>query len=276
MVSDVHLGTYGCHAKELNQYLKSINPKVLVLNGDIIDIWNFRKRYFPKDHIKVLRSLLRMAQTGTTVHYITGNHDEVLRRFNNFSMGNVHIKNHLELSLDGRSAWIFHGDVFDVSIQQAKFIAKLGGWGYDLLIVVNRWVNEALEKLGREKYSLSKRIKESVKKAVKFIDDFEKTASDLAIAQGYEFVVCGHIHQPQIKVVETAKGTTTYLNSGDWVESLSALEYQDGKWELYMHPLSDKRTIEAHLDDEYSDMTTEELLNELVSGGLWKQDKTQK
>ena len=256
MVSDIHLGTYGCHAKEFNQYLKKIDPKVLILNGDIIDIWNFRKRYFPKDHVKVLRSLLRLAQSGTTLYYITGNHDEVLRRFNNFSVGNLHIKNYLELELDRKKAWIFHGDVFDVSIQQAKFIAKLGGWGYDLLILINRWMNKALEKMGREKYSLSKRIKESVKKAVKFIDDFEQTASELAIEQGFDYVICGHIHQPQVREVQTSRGRTTYLNSGDRVESSSALEYNQGTWELYVHPASEKLPPDAGNEDDYSDLTT--------------------
>ena len=236
VISDVHLGTFGCHSRELNEYLKSIDPKTIVLNGDIIDIWNFRKNYFPKSHIKVIRTLLKLAANGTEIHYITGNHDEALRRFSGFEMGNIQLENKLVLELNGKKNWFFHGDVFDVSIQQAKFIAKLGGWGYDLLIWINRLINIYLEKRGKEKYSLSKRIKDSVKKAVKFINDFENVAAELAIENGYDYVICGHIHQPQIRSVKNSKGQTIYMNSGDWVENLSALEYSNGKWSLYSHP----------------------------------------
>jgi UDP-2,3-diacylglucosamine pyrophosphatase LpxH len=222
VLSDLHLGTYGCHARDLNAYLKSIHPDVLVLNGDIIDIWNFRKRYFPKEHIKVIRSILKMAASGTKVYYITGNHDESLRRFSGFKLGNIDLRDKLVLKIGEQRAWFFHGDVFDRSIQGAKFIAKLGGWGYDLLILLNRFLNNIISSLGRERYSLSKRIKSGVKKAVSFISDFEQVAADLAIDKGYDYVVCGHIHQPQMRTVENDKGSTIYLNSGDWVESLTA------------------------------------------------------
>jgi UDP-2,3-diacylglucosamine pyrophosphatase LpxH len=237
VLSDIHLGTYGCHARELVQYLKSIQPKTLVLNGDIIDIWQFRKRYFPADHLKVLKHFLKMASQGTRIIYITGNHDEALRRFTDFSMGNITLTNKWVARLHGKNAWFFHGDIFDASIQNAKWIAKLGGWGYDMLILINRFVNLILEKLGREKYSLSKRIKNSVKKAVKFIGDFEETAADLAIAQGYDYVICGHIHQPQMRPVKRKDGKCLYLNSGDWIENLTALEYNHRKWSLYHHPV---------------------------------------
>ena len=240
VLSDIHLGTYGCHAKELVQYLKSIQPKTLILNGDIVDIWQFRKRYFPADHLKVLKHIFRLASQGTEVIYITGNHDEALRRFTDFSLGNVTLTNKWVMNLAGGKAWFFHGDVFDASIQNAKWIAKLGGWGYDLLILFKRFVNLILERMGKEKYSLSKRIKNSVKKAVKFIGDFERTASELAIDQGYTYVVCGHIHQPQLRRVKNEKGTVTYLNSGDWIENLSALEYHRKKWRLYHHPVKNK------------------------------------
>ncbi len=230
VISDVHLGTIGCHAKELLDYLNSINPQTLILNGDIIDIWNFRKSFFPKDHLKVLHKLMDMAANGITIYYLTGNHDELLRKFTDYSAGGLHLKNKLILNLDGKKAWIFHGDVFDVSIQKAKWVAKLGGWGYDLLIYINRFINHGLEKLGRPPYSLSKKIKNSVKKAVSYISDFENTASELAIDQGYHYVICGHIHQPQMRRVVNKNGTTLYLNSGDWVENLTSLEYNLGRW----------------------------------------------
>jgi len=181
VITDVHLGTYGCHADELLTYLNSIEPKKLILNGDIIDIWQYRKRFFPSSHLKVLKKIIGMASKGTDVYYITGNHDEMLRKFSGHSMGRFKLVDKLVLELSNEKAWIFHGDVFDISIQNAKWLAKLGGWGYDVLILINRFVNWILLKMGREKYSLSKRIKNSVKGAVKYIQSFEKVAAKLAI-----------------------------------------------------------------------------------------------
>lgn len=235
VISDVHLGTYGCHSKELLQYLNSIRPKKLILNGDIIDIWQFRKSYFPKAHLQVIKKIIAFATKGTKVYYITGNHDEKLRKFSNTKMGNIQILDKLVMNLDGKKAWFFHGDVFDASVQHAKFIAKLGGWGYDFLILFNQMINWVLMKMGREKYSLSKKIKAGVKQAVKFISNFEKTASDLAIENEFDYVVCGHIHQPQIEKKSNAKGSCLYLNSGDWVENLTALEYNNERWNLYTY-----------------------------------------
>lgn len=232
VISDVHLGTFGCHAKELLEYLNSISPKKLILNGDIIDIWQFKKRYFPTAHLKVIQKILELNSKGTEVVYITGNHDEMLRKFSDTTIGNFSIVDKLILELDGKKAWFFHGDVFDASVTKAKLLAKLGGWGYDLLILFNRLLNWFLVKTGRKKYSLSRKIKERVKKAVKFISDFEKTAAELAIEQGYKYVVCGHIHQPKMVRKVVGNSTCLYLNSGDWVENLSALEYQDKKWKL--------------------------------------------
>lgn len=132
VISDVHLGTYGCHAKELLNYLSIIKPKILILNGDIIDIWQFRKSYFPSDHLKVIQKIISLSTKGTKVYYITGNHDELLRKFTDVSFGNLELIDKLVLNLDGKKAWIFHGDVFDASITNAKWLAKLGGWSYDL------------------------------------------------------------------------------------------------------------------------------------------------
>ena len=233
VISDVHLGTFGCQAKQLLTYLNSIEPKKLILNGDIIDIWQFKKRYFPKSHLSVIKKIMDFAANGTEVIYITGNHDEMLRKFTDAEIGNISIVNKLVLDLDGKKAWFFHGDVFDISIQNAKWLAKLGGWGYDLLILLNSVVNWGLEKLGKERYSLSKRIKNSVKSAVKYINDFESVATDLAIENGYDYVVCGHIHQPKMLIKENKHGKTTYLNSGDWVENFTALEYQFKRWKVY-------------------------------------------
>ena len=260
VISDLHLGTYGCHAKQLNSYLKSIEPKTLVLNGDIIDIWNFRKRYFPKDHLKVVRTILKMAAAGVDVHYITGNHDEALRKFSSTVIGKIQLSNKLVLKLDGKKVWIFHGDIFDRSIQGAKILAKIGGWGYDFLILSNRFLNDVLTALGREKYSFSKMVKDRVKQAVKFIGDFEQVAAELAITKGYDAVICGHIHQPQIREVVSTNGSTMYMNSGDWVENLTSLEYIDKKWQLFTFPQS--KTLS--LDDGDDEVFDHDLLEELT------------
>ena len=258
VISDVHLGTYGCHAEELITYLNSIQPKKLILNGDIIDIWQFSKRYFPPSHLKVLRKIIGMASKGVEVYYITGNHDEMLRKFTDTEIGNISIVNKLVLDLDGKKAWFFHGDVFDISIQNAKWLAKLGGWGYDLLILMNSVVNWGLEKLGKERYSLSKRIKNSVKGAVKYINDFEKVATDLAIENGYDYVVCGHIHQPKMLIKENKHGKTTYLNSGDWVENFTALEYQFKRWKVYNY--NNDKLSPFFADEELKDMDVKDLI----------------
>jgi UDP-2,3-diacylglucosamine pyrophosphatase LpxH len=229
VISDVHLGTYGCHAKELLHYLKSIKPKVLVLNGDFVDIWQFKKHYFPKEHLQVVQRVMKMAVSGTKVYYITGNHDDALRRFSDFSMGNIHLRDKLVLQLNGEKYWIFHGDVFDLMIQYSPLIAKLGGKGYDWLIRFNRFINTIRMKFGKPRMSLAGRVKNRVKEAVKFIADFEETAIKLAGEQGYEYVLCGHIHKPQMRKV----GGVCYMNSGDWVENLTALEYGFGRWSLY-------------------------------------------
>ena len=266
VISDVHLGTYGCHAKELCRYLKSIQPKILILNGDIIDIWQFRKRYFPPSHLKVLKHILNMASRGTKVYYLTGNHDESLRRFSDFELGNISLVDKLVLTIGDKKAWFFHGDVFDASIQNAKWLAKLGGWGYDTLILLNRSMNWWLMKLGRPPYSLSAKIKKSVKSAVKFINDFESVAAELALENGYDYVICGHIHQPQMRHISTPKGVCVYLNSGDWVENLTALENHGGKWSMYSYN-DDEKMKGSFAEDEVdvSVITISQLIHKVTS-----------
>jgi UDP-2,3-diacylglucosamine pyrophosphatase LpxH len=235
VLSDIHLGTYGCHSEELLRYLKTIKPARLILNGDIIDMWQFSKRYWPKSHMQVIKHITGLLAKGTKITYLTGNHDEMLRKFAGFKLGSFNIANKKVIKVGGKRAWIFHGDVFDVTMQHSKWIAKLGAVGYDSLIILNTFVNFILKLLGRGKISLSKRIKDSVKQAVKFINDFEKTASDIAISNGYDYVVCGHIHHPEIKKIKNEHGEVTYLNSGDWIENLTALEYSHGEWRIYRY-----------------------------------------
>ena len=261
IISDIHLGTYGCHAKELLTYLKSIKPKKIVLNGDIIDIWQFSKSYWPESHMKVLRRLMKFVSEGVPVYYLTGNHDEMLRKFADLKIGSFRLQNKLVLNLDGNKAWIFHGDVFDITMQNSKWLAKLGAVGYDSLILLNSFVNWGLTSIGREKMSFSKRIKARFKDAVKFINDFENTASDLAIDKGYKYVVCGHIHQPEMREIVTPNGQVLYLNSGDWVESLTALEYHQGNWSIYKYQPSSFLDLVPETEDMLDSQDLEAMLD---------------
>ncbi|MBN2613481.1 MAG: UDP-2,3-diacylglucosamine diphosphatase [Bacteroidales bacterium] len=269
VISDVHLGTYGCHAKELLTYLKSVKPKTLILNGDIIDIWQFSKRYWPKTHMKVIKQVIGMAAKGVKTYYITGNHDEMLRKFSGLKIGSLEITNQLVLDIDDKKAWFFHGDVFDVVIQNSKWLAKLGSIGYDALIVLNNIVNRINRFLGKGKVSISKRIKDNVKTAVKYINRFEETAAQVAASKGYSYIVCGHIHKAEIRKIEKNRKKIVYMNSGDWVENLTALEYKKGKWKIYTFsenyiPQDNDNTVE---DGELAlaDYGSKELFNFMLN-----------
>lgn len=237
IISDVHLGTYGCHAKELNQYLKSIDPDMLIINGDWLDIWNFGANYWPPEHTESLFIVLDLVRKGIPVYYLTGNHDDVMRRFSDYKLDTLELRDELFLELDGKTHWIFHGDIFDLSVNnKARWLAKLGGRSYDYLIRLNRVINFVREQMGKEKVMLSKNIKDSVKKVVKKkVSDFEEIAIERGIKHGYDYVICGHVHKPQLREVVTDKGSVMYLNSGDWVENLTALEYNDGEWTLFYY-----------------------------------------
>jgi UDP-2,3-diacylglucosamine pyrophosphatase LpxH len=234
VMSDLHLGTYGCQAKEIVNYLKSISPQILILNGDVIDVWQFRKRYFPLEHIQVIKEVMSLAAKGTRVIYVTGNHDEAMRRFTDIEFGNFQLVDKVVMEINGKMCWIFHGDVFDATTKgSAKMLAKLGSRGYTLLIRVNRFINWLLQMIGKEKMSLSKNVMNRVNKAVIRINNFEQTAAEIAIEKKYDYVICGHIHEPQMRTVETKDGKVIYLNSGDWVEHLTSLEFYNNDWHMY-------------------------------------------
>ncbi|MBB5396300.1 UDP-2,3-diacylglucosamine diphosphatase [Mucilaginibacter sp. AK015] len=258
IISDVHLGTYGCHAKELLKYLKSIKPKMLILNGDIIDIWQFSKSYWPEAHMKVVRRILKFVTEGIPVYYLTGNHDEMLRKFTDFNLGTFRLLDKIVLNIDGKKAWIFHGDVFDVTMQHSKWLAKMGAVGYDTLILINSLTNWLLTAMGRPKMSFSQKIKAKFKDAVKFINQFEQTAADLAVEKAYSYVICGHIHHAEIREIQSSEqtGSVLYLNSGDWVESLTALEYNNKQWTVFKYRAEDFKQ-----DNDEDDLTDAEDLN---------------
>jgi UDP-2,3-diacylglucosamine pyrophosphatase LpxH len=235
VISDVHLGTYDCHAKELLDYLKSIQPRILILNGDIIDFWAGKKWAWRQTHTLVIKKILELAISGTMVYYVIGNHDEGLRKLPSVSLGNFNLCSDLTLELEHYKIWFIHGDIFDLVVLHAKWLSKLGTFWYNILILFNSMVNGILISMGKERTSLVKRVKTSVKLAVKYMSDFERAAAETAVSKGYSHIVCGHTHQPEIKCFTIRKTAVVYLNSGDWVENLSALEYHDGKWSIFRY-----------------------------------------
>ncbi|QLG46989.1 UDP-2,3-diacylglucosamine diphosphatase [Costertonia aggregata] len=271
VISDVHLGTYECHADELITYLNSIQPAILILNGDIVDESRTAKDYFPPSHIKVLRKLLSMASKGTEMYYITGNHDATLRKFSGTSLGTMKVVDKLVLQIDGKLAWFFHGDIFDVSPQNAKRIARLGSFGYKLLITLNRFGNWLSKKRGKERFSFSKKMEKNTKRDSKYMSDFEQSAIDLAVDKGYDYVVCGHTHQPKKEEHETKNGRCLYLNSGDWVEHLTALEYSFKRWKIYKY--NHDKLSPFFADEEIKEMDMKELIATILKKNKPSKDK---
>ena len=255
ILSDLHLGTYGCSSKELLLYLKSIRPETLILNGDIIDIWQFNKYFWPKSHAAVIKEIISLLSSGTKVIYITGNHDEMMRRYSGLKLGKFEVLDKLVIPLsNGERAWIFHGDVFDVMMEHSKFLTRLGAYGYDILILINSLVNRISKALGRNPVSLASKVKGSVKSAVKYLNKFEHLVAEIGSRKGYDYVVCGHIHKPAKKKYTTEYGEITYLNSGDWIENLSALEFNGKKWEIYRFhddPFMDEFPVESQFSPSY-------------------------
>jgi len=244
IISDIHLGTHACHAKELNRYLNSIEPNILIINGDWLDIWHFSVGYFPTEHVENIFLILDFARRGIPVYYITGNHDDSMRDFSGYRFDVLELRDEIILEIDGKKHWIFHGDKYDLSVGgSAICLAKLGGRYYDNIFRINRYINKIRMQQGKEEIFISKFIKDKIKSIVKSkVQDFEEVAIDIAIEEKYDYVICGHIHKPQIRTITKSNGSTTYLNSGDWVENLTALEYNNGKWDLfyYRHDLEFK------------------------------------
>jgi UDP-2,3-diacylglucosamine pyrophosphatase LpxH len=217
--------------------------------------------------MQVIKQITSMLSRGVKVYYVTGNHDEMLRRFENFSVGDFHIVNKLVIHhSNNKKSWIFHGDVFDVTMKYSKWLAKLGAVGYDMLIGINAFINYISKIFGYGRISLSKKIKNSVKSAVSFINSFEETAAEIAVEKGYDYVICGHIHQPCNRIISTNDGKVNYLNSGDWIENLSALEYQKEKWSIYYYQQDNlvNELDNAYYTDEAAYLRTTELFKMMM------------
>ena len=271
VISDLHLGTYGSEADEVLAYLDSINADKIVINGDFVDIMLFNKRFWPSSHMKVIKYFLDLISQGKEIYYVTGNHDELMRKFLNFKIQNFKIVNQIVLETAKGKVWIFHGDVFDFSIQ-TQWLTKLAGFLYDYMIIFNSWINKKIMRpLGRKRLNFSKTIKSNVKTAVQYFANFEMKAAEVAQKNGYKYVVCGHIHTPKIESFNINGEEVIYMNSGDWLESLSSLEYAENKWSIYMH----KRTEQEYKVDNDSriEMTNKELYKDLIAEFKILQDK---
>lgn len=220
-ISDTHLGTRGCKAVELINFLKSHDCETLYLVGDIIDGWRMRRMiYWPQTHSNVLRRILTLAKRGTKIVYVTGNHDEFLRKYSSSLFGNIELVDEAQHeTLDGRRLLVIHGDQYDVIVRYHKWIAVLGDSAYNSLIFINRLYNNIRLALGYDYWSLSAYLKHRVKRAVNFIGEYEQAIAKQCQKQAYDGVVCGHIHHAEIRNIHGV----TYYNCGDWVESCTAL-----------------------------------------------------
>ncbi|MFC3714259.1 UDP-2,3-diacylglucosamine diphosphatase [Sphingoaurantiacus capsulatus] len=226
-ISDIHLGTAGCNADLLVDFLKSIECDTLYLVGDIIDFWRLKRGwYWPPRHNDVMRCILKMAKKGTRVVYIPGNHDEALRDYCGLSFGGVELaREAVHITADGRKLLVVHGDMFDSVVVFAKWLAHLGDHAYEITLKLNIMLNALRRRLGLPYWSLSAHLKKKVKNAVEYISRFEEAVAHAAAERGADGVVCGHIHTAEIRQF----GAVTYYNDGDWVESCTALaEADDG------------------------------------------------
>jgi len=248
-ISDVHLGTKGCQAELLLDFLKHTESDTLYLVGDMIDGWRLKSAwYWPQAHNDVVQKLLRKARKGTRVIYVPGNHDEFARAYINHQFGGVVVQRHvMHRTADGRRLLVMHGDELDAVIQSAKWLAFLGDWAYRLALFLNIYFNAFRRVLGYKYWSLSAYLKYKVKNAVAHIGKFEELAAAYARERGADGVVCGHIHHPEVREV----GGLLYANDGDWVESCTALvEHEDGRLELlrWREPLAERRAAGPEVD----------------------------
>jgi len=230
-ISDIHLGTAGCQADALLDFLRRLDCDTLYLVGDIIDGWQLRKNwYWPQSHNDVVQKILRKARKGVRVVFVPGNHDEFARRYVAHTFGGVEVVDDcIHVTADGRKLWVVHGDLFDGVIQCAKWLAYLGDSAYEWALKLNRWLNVARARMGLPYWSLSQFLKHKVKRAVSYVNDFEQAVAREAQRRGVNGVVCGHIHHAEIRPI----GDILYCNDGDWVESLTALvEHMDGRLEI--------------------------------------------
>jgi UDP-2,3-diacylglucosamine pyrophosphatase LpxH len=230
-ISDIHLGTRGCKAEFLLDFLKFTESDTLYLVGDIVDGWRLKRSwYWTQSHNDVIQKVLRKARKGTKVIYVPGNHDEALRDFEGVVLGGIQVMGeHIHETADGKKLLILHGDQFDAIVKYARWLALLGDWAYGWCLALNHWFNFARRKLGYPYWSLSAYLKNKVKNAVEFVSSYERAVVAAAKKRGADGVVCGHIHKAEMTMIDGV----LYCNDGDWVESCSALvEHPSGRLEI--------------------------------------------
>jgi UDP-2,3-diacylglucosamine pyrophosphatase LpxH len=270
VISDVHLGTCQCHAEELLAYLSSIRPKKLILNGDLIHQSRTTTTYFPQSHYRVLKKIFGMAAAGTEVHYICGSHETAMRSFRGYNLGDFHIHNKLLLELDGMKTLIFHGDLFGI-LPSAKWLTKLGSPGYGLGIGLNRVLNWFRTRLCKPPVSATGKPAGHPEKSSVFVQRFENAVSDFAIRNGIAYVICGYLHRAQKKWMETPKGKTLYMNCGDWVENLTALEYNFKRWKLYRY--DEDKLSPFYADEDLKEMDINDLISSIMAKKVIREPK---
>lgn len=259
-LSDIHLGSKGCQAESLLDFLKHTESEYLILVGDIIDFWSLRRfPYWPVAHNTVVQKVLKKARSGTKVIFIPGNHDEALRDYLDYTFGDIVMKEQYVHELaDGKKVLCVHGDIFDVVTRYHKWLAIVGDVGYSFLLWLNRHFNDLRKRFGMGFWSLSSYIKYRVKQAVNFIGDFEESVVEYARENNTEMILCGHIHHAEIKKY----GDITYLNTGDWVESCTAIvEHQNGTLELIRWNNGKKDTDSDRRLDTTSERSGEDTSN---------------
>ena len=245
VISDVHLGTKGAKAKEIAHFLKQYRCDHLILNGDIIDGWQLKKSgSWKRKHTRFFNRVLKMMENDqTTVYYLRGNHDDFLDQILPLQIGNLRIQTDLIYESNGKKYFITHGDVFDSITTHLRWIAYLGDMGYTFLLWLNRVVNHYRFKRGLPYFSLSRYVKSKVKSAVSYIDQYETELAKMARAKGCDGIICGHIHQPENRMIDGIH----YLNSGDWVETMSALaEDHEGNWQLIYYNEIDFKQLQTN------------------------------
>lgn len=220
-VSDIHLGTRGCQAQMFCDFLDHVEAERIYLVGDIFDGWRLRKGWhWPQSHNDVIEALLKRAHDGVPIVYIPGNHDEIMRNYLGTHFGGIDVRDEdVHVTADGRRFLVTHGDKYDVVVMNAKWLAHIGDWAYNLILMANTGYNKLRRLWGGQYWSLSNWAKQTVKKAVNFIGEYEKVLADEASRGGYDGIVCGHIHKAEV----TQIGDIAYVNCGDWVESCTAI-----------------------------------------------------
>ena len=267
-ISDIHLGTPGCKASFLLDFLRCCKSDNLYLVGDIVDGWSLRQNwYWPQAHNDVIQKIMREARKGTRVIFIPGNHDEFARGYVDHDFGAIQVAHeYIHTTVDGRKFLVLHGDEFDVVVKYARWLAYLGDWSYGLCLKLNDVLNEFRLRFGYPYWSLSAYLKLKVKNAVKFIADFETALADVARERGVDGVICGHIHHPEIRDIDGI----LYCNDGDWVESCTALvEHFDGRLEIihWMQAVPPVSTKQEQFPCESSSLPTPGIRKSTVSSG---------